>query len=71
MMLLFTDGVPDAVGSDGRFGLGRLSQLAAGYAGSGPHALAEAVDIAVAEYSGAGLAPTDDVAVLAFGGVRQ
>ncbi|GAA0264420.1 hypothetical protein GCM10009539_58460 [Cryptosporangium japonicum] len=71
MMLLFTDGVPDAIGSGGRFGLGRLSQLAAGYAGSGPHALAEAVDIAVAEYSGAGLAPTDDVAVLAFGGVRQ
>lgn len=71
MMLLFTDGVPDAIGSDGRFGLGRLSQLAAGYAGSGPHALAEAVDIAVAEYGGAGLAPTDDVAVLAFGGVPQ
>ncbi|MFI5955740.1 PP2C family protein-serine/threonine phosphatase [Cryptosporangium sp. NPDC051539] len=70
MMLLFTDGVPDAIGSDGRFGLGRLSQLAAGYAGSGPHALAEAVDIAVAEYSGGGASPTDDVAVLAFGGVR-
>jgi len=71
MMLLFTDGVPDAIGSDGRFGIGRLSQLASGYAGSGPHALTEAVDIAVAEHSGAGSSPTDDVAVLAFGGVRQ
>ncbi|SHN05627.1 PP2C family protein-serine/threonine phosphatase [Cryptosporangium aurantiacum] len=71
MMVLFTDGVPDAIGPGGRFGLGRLSQLAAGYAGSGPHALAEAIDIAVAEYSGVGVGPTDDVAVLAFGGVRQ
>ncbi|GAA3387110.1 PP2C family protein-serine/threonine phosphatase [Cryptosporangium minutisporangium] len=71
MMLLFTDGVPDAVGAAGRYGLGRLSQLVAGYAGSGPHALVEAIDIAVAEYSGTGIGPTDDVAVLAFGGVKQ
>jgi phosphoserine phosphatase RsbU/P len=71
MMLLFTDGVPDAIGTDGRFGFGRLAQLAAGYADSGPHALTEAVDIAVAEYTGTGSGPTDDVAVLAFSGARR
>jgi serine phosphatase RsbU (regulator of sigma subunit) len=70
MMLLFTDGVCDAIGQDGRFGNARLAELAGGYAGSGPQALAEAVDIAVAEFAASSSGPVaDDVAVLAFGGV--
>jgi serine phosphatase RsbU (regulator of sigma subunit) len=68
LLLLFTGGVPDAKGADGRFGRGRLAQLASGYAGAGAQALAEAVDIAVAEFSATDPAiPVDDVSVVALG----
>ncbi|WP_073260226.1 PP2C family protein-serine/threonine phosphatase [Cryptosporangium aurantiacum] len=49
LLLLFSNRVPDAKGSEGRFGLDRLTTLAARFAGAPPAALAEVVDLAVGE----------------------
>ncbi|MFG1925999.1 PP2C family protein-serine/threonine phosphatase [Cryptosporangium sp. NPDC048952] len=65
MLLLVSDGVTDAKGSEDRFGVSRLARLAAAYRGATPAALAEAVDIAVTEFTAARPGrPTDDAAVV-------
>ncbi|GAA3383996.1 hypothetical protein GCM10020369_12030 [Cryptosporangium minutisporangium] len=68
LLLLVSDGVPDAKGYPGRFGVDRLARLAGTYRESAPAALAEAVDLAVAEFTATRPgAPVDDFAVVVLG----
>ncbi len=64
LLVLYTDGVIEAPGRDGRFGLARLRALLADHAGSSPQALLDDLERALAEFS---TAPArDDVAALAL-----
>jgi serine phosphatase RsbU (regulator of sigma subunit) len=49
-LVLYTDGVTDALGADERFGDARLTELLAAVAGSSADAIAERVDRAVADF---------------------
>ena len=62
--MLYTDGVIEAPGREGRFGLPRLHALLADHAGSSPQALLDHLERALAEFSGA--PARDDVAALAL-----
>ncbi|HWO68440.1 MAG TPA: GAF domain-containing SpoIIE family protein phosphatase, partial [Umezawaea sp.] len=62
-MLMFTDGVDEARGSDGFYGMDRLLGLLPDYAGAGPVALCEAVERSVVEYLDG--RAHDDIALLA------
>lgn len=62
-MLMFTDGVEEARGADGLFGVERLLALLPAYAGAAPDVICEAVEQAVVEYVDGG--PHDDIALLA------
>jgi serine phosphatase RsbU (regulator of sigma subunit) len=61
-LVLYTDGVTDAVGAQERFGDGRLTRLLAATAGSSADAIAEQVDRAVADFQIGD--QRDDVALL-------
>jgi sigma-B regulation protein RsbU (phosphoserine phosphatase) len=63
-MLLFTDGVDEARGLHGFFGMTRLRDLLAGYAGASPETLCEAVEQRVVEHLDG--AAHDDIALLAI-----
>jgi serine phosphatase RsbU (regulator of sigma subunit) len=63
-MLLFTDGVNEARGQNGFFGMTRLRDLLAGYAGASPETLCEAVEQRVVEHLDG--AAHDDIALLAI-----
>jgi PAS domain S-box-containing protein len=64
LLVLYTDGVIDAPGRDGRFGLGRLRALLCEHAGSHPQSLLKHLEAQLDEFS---LAPArDDVAVVAL-----
>jgi serine phosphatase RsbU (regulator of sigma subunit) len=63
-MLLFTDGVYEARNQDGFFGMTRLRELVAGYAGARPETLCEAVEQRVVEHLDG--AEHDDIALLAI-----
>lgn len=62
-MLMFTDGVYEARGAEGFYGMDRLRRLLPAYAGASPDVVCEAVEQDVVEYL-AGRAH-DDIAVLA------
>jgi len=62
-MLMFTDGVEEARGADGLYGVDRLVALLPAYAGTAPDVVCEAVEQAVVEYVDGG--PHDDIALLA------
>ncbi|PRY44466.1 PP2C family protein-serine/threonine phosphatase [Umezawaea tangerina] len=62
-MLMFTDGVDEARGSDGFYGMDRLLALLPAYAGAGPVAVCEAVEQSVVEYLDG--RAHDDIALLA------
>ncbi|SER97583.1 PP2C family protein-serine/threonine phosphatase [Actinokineospora terrae] len=49
-MLMFTDGIYEARGADGFYGMDRLVALLPAYAGAGPEAVCEAVEQDVVEY---------------------
>lgn len=63
-MLMFTDGIDEAPGSQGLYGLGRLRALLPPYAGAAPAVICEAVEQDVAEYLDG--RPHDDMALLAI-----
>jgi sigma-B regulation protein RsbU (phosphoserine phosphatase) len=62
-MLMFTDGIDEAVGADGQYGVDRLVALLPPYAGAGPEVLCEVVEQHVIEYVDGGT--HDDMALLA------
>lgn len=62
-MLLFTDGIDEAFGHDGQYGVDRLLALLPPYAGAGPDVLCEVVEQQVIEYLDG--RPHDDMALLA------
>jgi sigma-B regulation protein RsbU (phosphoserine phosphatase) len=62
-MLMFTDGVDEARGADGFYGMDRLLALLPDYAGAGPVALCEAVEQSVVEHLDG--RAHDDIALLA------
>lgn len=62
LVLLYTDGVTETPGRQGRFGLGRLSSLLATHAGAGPNAVLEALEAALAAFRHG--PERDDVAAL-------
>ncbi|MHA0288701.1 PP2C family protein-serine/threonine phosphatase [Mycobacterium sp. C3-094] len=62
-MLMFTDGVDEAHGAQGMFGVDRLAGLLPAYAGTSPDVLCEAVEQQVVEYVDG--RPHDDIALLA------
>jgi serine phosphatase RsbU (regulator of sigma subunit) len=62
-MLMFTDGVDEALGADGQYGVDRLLALLPAYAGADPEVICEAIEQSVVEYlDGRG---HDDIALLA------
>jgi PAS domain S-box-containing protein len=64
LVVLYTDGVVEAPGGDGRFGARRLRELLAGQAGAAPEAVLARLDGELSAYAeGPG---GDDVAALAF-----
>jgi serine phosphatase RsbU (regulator of sigma subunit)/PAS domain-containing protein len=63
-LLLYTDGVTDTRGPDGRFGVERLEQVVAEAAGRDPDHLASVLDDALLRFQDG--AQRDDVAVLAL-----
>jgi phosphoserine phosphatase RsbU/P len=63
-ILMFTDGVDEAKGADGFYGMDRLLALLPAYAGAGPVALCEAVEQDVVEYLDG--RSHDDIALLAI-----
>jgi len=68
MLLLVSDGVPDAEGVPGRFGVDRLARLAYAYREAPPAALADAVDLAVTEFTARRPGePVDDSTVVVIG----
>ena len=62
-MLMFTDGVDEAHGAQGLFGVDRLIGLLPAYAGASPDVVCEAVEQQVVEYVDG--RPHDDIALLA------
>ena len=62
-MLMFTDGVDEAHGAQGMFGVERLLGLLPAYAGAAPDVVCEAVEQHVVEYANG--RPHDDIALLA------
>ncbi len=62
-MLMFTDGVEEARGADGLYGVERLMALLPEYAGASPDVVCEAIEQDVVEYVDSG--PHDDIALLA------
>ena len=62
-MLMFTDGVDEAHGAQGMFGVERLLGLLPAYAGAAPDVVCEAVEQHVVEYADG--RPHDDIALLA------
>jgi sigma-B regulation protein RsbU (phosphoserine phosphatase) len=60
---MFTDGVDEARGTGGFYGMDRLLALLPAYAGAGPVALCEAVEQDVVEYLDG--RAHDDIALLA------
>jgi len=62
-MLMFTDGVDEARGADGMYGVERLTALLPRYAGADPEVLCEAIERDVLEYLDG--RPHDDIALLA------
>ncbi|HEX6344273.1 GAF domain-containing SpoIIE family protein phosphatase [Umezawaea sp.] len=62
-MLMFTDGVDEARGADGFYGMDKLLGLLPDYAGAGPVALCEAVEQSVVEHLDG--RAHDDIALLA------
>jgi PAS domain S-box-containing protein len=63
-VVLYTDGVPDALGRDGRFGHERLAAVLSLCVGMPPAQIVERIDRAVSGYRVG--APTDDSAIVAF-----
>lgn len=63
-MLMFTDGVEEARGAEGLYGVERLLALLPAYAGAAPDVVCEAVEQDVVEYGDGG--PHDDIALLAL-----
>jgi sigma-B regulation protein RsbU (phosphoserine phosphatase) len=64
LLVLYTDGVTDARGPDGRFGDSRLARVLRGLTGCSAEAVVAAVDDAVREFSAD--ATDDDVALVAI-----
>lgn len=62
-MLMFTDGVDEAWGSTGQYGLDRLQSMLPAYAGASPEVICEAVEQDVMEYLDG--TAHDDIALLA------
>jgi sigma-B regulation protein RsbU (phosphoserine phosphatase) len=62
-MLMFTDGIDEAMGADGLYGVDRLMALLPRYAGADPEVICEAVERNVVEYLDG--RPHDDIAMLA------
>jgi sigma-B regulation protein RsbU (phosphoserine phosphatase) len=62
-LLMFTDGVDEARGDDGFYGMDRLLRLLAAYAGAGPEIVCEAVEQDVVDYLDG--RSHDDIALLA------
>lgn len=62
-MLMFTDGVDEATGADGMYGVDRLTALMPSYAGADPEVLCEAIEQDVLEYLDG--RHHDDIALLA------
>lgn len=62
-MLMFTDGVDEARGATGQYGMERLHSLLPAYAGASPEIICEAVERDVMEYLDG--RPHDDMALLA------
>ncbi|MCV7419475.1 SpoIIE family protein phosphatase [Mycobacterium yunnanensis] len=62
-ILMFTDGVDEARGADGMYGVDRLMALLPRYAGADPEVLCEAIERDVLEYLDG--RPHDDIALLA------
>jgi sigma-B regulation protein RsbU (phosphoserine phosphatase) len=63
-VLLYTDGVTETVGEEGRFGLDRLRRFVADHAGSPPQALLDGLAAELERFRGG--EATDDVAALAL-----
>lgn len=63
-LVMFTDGIEEAGGAAGVYGMDRLLALLPGYAGAGADALCEAVEQSVLEYLDG--RPHDDIALLAL-----
>lgn len=62
-ILMFTDGIDEAAGPHGQYGVGRLLALLPPYAGAGPEVICEVVEQQVVEYLDG--RPHDDMALLA------
>jgi serine phosphatase RsbU (regulator of sigma subunit) len=62
---MFTDGVDEARGADGFYGMDRLMKLLPAYAGADPEVLCEAVEQDVVEHLGG--RAHDDIALLGVG----
>jgi serine phosphatase RsbU (regulator of sigma subunit) len=62
-MLMFTDGIDEAFGADGLYGVERLIALLPAYAGAGPEVICEAIEQNVIEYLDG--RAHDDMALLA------
>ncbi len=63
-LILYTDGVTDIPGGEGRFGLERLRRFLIAHAGQSPAALIGALEHELSRFDAAG--PRDDTAVLAL-----
>jgi serine phosphatase RsbU (regulator of sigma subunit) len=62
-MLMFTDGIDEAFGADGQYGVDRLLALLPAYAGAGPEVICEAIEQSVVEHLDG--RAHDDIALLA------
>ncbi|GFG68000.1 hypothetical protein MKUB_54900 [Mycobacterium kubicae] len=62
-MLMFTDGIDEAMGPDGQYGVERLLNLLPAYASAGPHVTCQVVEQDVIEHLDG--RPHDDMALLA------
>ncbi|OBJ50622.1 serine/threonine protein phosphatase [Mycobacterium sp. 1423905.2] len=62
-MLMFTDGIDEAMGPDGQYGVDRLVELLSAYAAAGPDVICQVVEQDVIEHLDG--RPHDDMALLA------